>query len=199
MSAGERDRRPRRAGGSAVLRRVRFARFVLPGIVGIVVVAACDGGDLVVGDDTPVPDASVDRRLDDGRDAATEAEASVDATVDAADGAVVCMAPTGACIASTTKCRSWLDAGACNTGQYCCVTPCPTLSPPSPTLCDGGAVGALYDPFGCVVGYDCAPLGCEDAGGDCVALTPGSCKTNHVGNASTYSCGGGLGVQCCLP
>lgn len=40
---------------------------------------------------------------------------------------------------------------------------------------------------------------CEAAGGSCVALTPTSCKTGVVGDANEYSCGGGVGVQCCLP
>jgi hypothetical protein len=40
---------------------------------------------------------------------------------------------------------------------------------------------------------------CESAGGSCVALYPGSCKNGTVGDANTYSCGGQLGVECCLP
>jgi hypothetical protein len=40
---------------------------------------------------------------------------------------------------------------------------------------------------------------CVDAGGSCVALAPGSCATGTVGDATQYSCGGGLGVECCLP
>lgn len=40
---------------------------------------------------------------------------------------------------------------------------------------------------------------CEAAGGSCVALTPTTCKDGVVGNANEYSCGGGLGVMCCLP
>jgi hypothetical protein len=46
--------------------------------------------------------------------------------------------------------------------------------------------------------YDCR-LPCEVAGGECVALTPSSCADGEVGDANTYSCGGGLGVMCCLP
>jgi hypothetical protein len=46
-----------------------------------------------------------------------------------------------------------------------------------------------------------APAGnaCEAAGGACVPLVPDACEFGTVGDASTYSCGGGLGVQCCLP
>ena len=40
---------------------------------------------------------------------------------------------------------------------------------------------------------------CESAGGSCVALSPGSCDVGSVGDATQYSCGGGLGVECCLP
>jgi hypothetical protein len=40
---------------------------------------------------------------------------------------------------------------------------------------------------------------CELAGGSCVPLYPGSCTGGTVGDARTYSCGGGLGVECCLP
>jgi hypothetical protein len=39
---------------------------------------------------------------------------------------------------------------------------------------------------------------CEQAGGSCVALAPGSCS-GEVGDARQYSCGGGLGVECCFP
>ncbi|MBI5482216.1 MAG: hypothetical protein HY906_25395 [Deltaproteobacteria bacterium] len=46
--------------------------------------------------------------------------------------------------------------------------------------------------------YDCR-MPCEVAGGECVALYPGSCADGEVGDANTYSCGGGLGVMCCLP
>ncbi len=48
---------------------------------------------------------------------------------------------------------------------------------------------------------ECSPIPneCEAAGGSCVALYPGSCADGVVGDANTYSCGGGLGVECCLP
>jgi hypothetical protein len=46
--------------------------------------------------------------------------------------------------------------------------------------------------------YDCR-MPCEAAGGSCVALYPGSCADGEVGDATEYSCGGGLGVMCCLP
>lgn len=40
---------------------------------------------------------------------------------------------------------------------------------------------------------------CEAAGGRCVAVVPGACAMGIVGSADWYSCGGGLGVMCCLP
>jgi hypothetical protein len=42
---------------------------------------------------------------------------------------------------------------------------------------------------------------CEDAGGSCVALSPGSCSSGTVADASEYSCNTGLelGIECCLP
>jgi len=47
---------------------------------------------------------------------------------------------------------------------------------------------------------DCQPANdCVAGGGECVALTPSSCKDGTWGDADTYSCGGMLGVACCLP
>jgi hypothetical protein len=40
---------------------------------------------------------------------------------------------------------------------------------------------------------------CQAAGGSCVALSPGSCANGTVVDANTFSCGGGLGVECCMP
>jgi hypothetical protein len=40
---------------------------------------------------------------------------------------------------------------------------------------------------------------CVAAGGSCVAPVPGSCDNGAIGDARQYSCGGGLGVECCLP
>ena len=37
---------------------------------------------------------------------------------------------------------------------------------------------------------------CEQKGGACVALVPGACVNS--GDPAQYSCGSGLGVQCCL-
>lgn len=40
---------------------------------------------------------------------------------------------------------------------------------------------------------------CVAAGGECVGLYPGNCKDGVIGSADQYSCGGQLGVMCCLP
>ncbi len=38
---------------------------------------------------------------------------------------------------------------------------------------------------------------CSAVGAECVALAPSSCKGGVVMDAKNYSCGGGLGVECC--
>jgi hypothetical protein len=40
---------------------------------------------------------------------------------------------------------------------------------------------------------------CVAAGGTCVALVPGACANGTVGSATMYSCGPGIGDECCLP
>jgi len=40
---------------------------------------------------------------------------------------------------------------------------------------------------------------CASAGGTCTALVPDACEIGSIGDANQYSCGGGLGVECCLP
>ena len=76
---------------------------------------------------------------------------------------------------------------------------CPVLVQPAPGFCDGGPYAPTYNAKGCINGFACTPVLCVDAGGTCVGLSPGSCATNHFGDATKYSCGGGIGVGCCLP
>jgi hypothetical protein len=104
-----------------------------------------------------------------------------------------------ACADGTTQCAHW----DCN-GGACQIATCDDK---------GGAAIACNDLSGCPDGEVCtgsnggpgvctpAPAGndCTNAGGSCVALSPGSCASGQVGDASQYSCGGGLGVECCLP
>lgn len=40
---------------------------------------------------------------------------------------------------------------------------------------------------------------CEAAGGTCAPLVPDACEFGSIGDPTEYSCGGGLGVECCLP
>jgi hypothetical protein len=72
--------------------------------------------------------------------------------------------------------------------------------------------GFTRNPKGCAAGLECianripdVPGTCQDvdsnpcvdAGGECVALYPGACD-GEVGDARQFSCGGGLGVECCF-
>jgi hypothetical protein len=43
------------------------------------------------------------------------------------------------------------------------------------------------------------PNDCVAGGGRCVPVVPGSCRGGITGDPTWYSCGGGLGVSCCLP
>jgi hypothetical protein len=38
---------------------------------------------------------------------------------------------------------------------------------------------------------------CVAVGAECVALSPSSCKGGEIKDARNFSCGGGLGVECC--
>ena len=86
-----------------------------------------------------------------------------------------------------------------------------------PGACAGGMVGEanIYS-CGSGVGVECCfpgpggqdagphpadagPMTCTGAGGQCVAVVPNSCPHGTVGDSRLYSCGGGLGVECCLP
>jgi hypothetical protein len=75
--------------------------------------------------------------------------------------------------------------------------------------------GFVINPVQCDDGLNCVYTGvpdvpgtcqdpskknaCQKAGGSCVALAPGTCDSGAVGDATQYSCGGGLGIECCLP
>lgn len=96
--------------------------------------------------------------------------------------------------ASTFSCGGGIGVGCCWS--------CPTLSPPAPGFCPNGTVKARKDEAGCVRGFDCVQptqTECEAKGGQCVGLSPSSCASGNWADASTHSCGGGIGVGCCLP
>jgi hypothetical protein len=96
-------------------------------------------------------------------------------------------------------------------GGYDCVPPppppppqdCPELVQPPPGFCPGGSIVPRHDAStGCIVGFDCVPAptnACAAAGGTCVGLAPSSCAAGHWADATTHSCGGGIGVGCCMP
>ncbi len=45
-----------------------------------------------------------------------------------------------------------------------------------------------------------ALVACTTAGGSCVAVAPGTCPAPAtIGSATVYSCGSGVGTECCLP
>lgn len=94
----------------------------------------------------------------------------------------------------------------CDAGFDCIMPPappeCPAISAPGPGFCPGGTVVPRKDPkTGCLVGFDCLPAAnaCTNAGGTCVGLSPSSCPSGNWADATTHSCGGGIGVGCCLP
>lgn len=170
-------------------------------VASAMIAAACGGGEIVIGDDTSLagPDGGDPYVLPEGGmpDTGGPSDAGSDTSMPPVPGA--CGLPNQ-CQKNGTPCRAKDATGlTCKADEFCCATTCPTLSPPAPTFCDGGPYAALYDSGGCVVGYACTPVTCATAGGSCVGLAPGTCPSNHVGDATKYSCGGGLGTQCCLP
>lgn len=93
------------------------------------------------------------------------------------------------------------DGNGCVTAHRCepVVPPsCPAVATP---ICAAGTnLVERKDEQGCTT-YACETpaVTCQSAGGACVALAPGACDApKRVGDASKFSCGGGLGVQCCF-
>ncbi len=140
----------------------------------LALVVACESSDLVIGDDTQPNEA------EDGGNPMTSG--GPDSSKEPTDGST-----------SDVTIDATLDAEP--------DVPCPALSPPGPGFCDGGPIAAKYDPSsGCMVGFGCAPITCTEGGGQCVGLTPTACPApKKIGEATKYSCGGGLGSACCLP
>src|SRR5262249_2936813 len=69
----------------------------------------------------------------------------------------------------------------------------------NPVQCAPGLVcqyGGVPDVPGTCVQDSPSGNACTDNGGSCVALAPGTCPNGTTGG---YSCGGGLGVTCCMP
>ena len=110
--------------------------------------------------------------------------------------------PPGFC--SDGKIVPRFNENGCSAGLDCIPNdpPCPEIMAPPPGFCPDGNVVPRKSPKGCTIGFDCvpkAPNACEAAGGSCVGLAPSSCPGGTWGDAATYSCGGGIGVGCCLP
>ncbi len=194
-----------------------------------VVLVACQSGNLIVGDDTKdgsvadssvldassvdsaIPDASapdgtsIDSAIPDATppdgtstDSAIPDAAPPDVGTDAAPG--TCASIGGSCLASGSACTTKdLTATCAGAGQFCCKVQCPSIIAPGPNFCDGGTYAAKYASNGCMTSFACAPVLCTAAGGTCVPLVPGSCPTNHYGDATKYDCGLNLGTTCCLP
>lgn len=177
------------------------------------VLAACSGN---VADDLSTKN--------DGASGSSSASSSEDvASVDAAVKAgtkKTCASVGGTCVGlSPSSCTGghWADASKISCGPgigaACCVKSppppppppkdCPELTPPPPGFCSGGSVVPRHDATtGCLTGFDCVPAAtnaCTSAGGKCVGLSPSSCASGHWADAPTHSCGGGIGVGCCMP
>jgi hypothetical protein len=85
-------------------------------------------------------------------------------------------------------------------GSACCWA-CPELAPPPPGFCTNGEIKTFKDEAGCVRGFDCVQNtqnDCVAKGGQCVGLTPGNCTGGTWADATTHSCGAGIGVGCCI-
>jgi len=82
------------------------------------------------------------------------------------------------------------DLAWCDTAAACKLQSLPQPKCPGGWQCEGNA---------CSFTECSGENACEAAGGSCVALGPNGCKVGSVGDATKYSCGGALGVQCCLP
>lgn len=176
-----------------------FSSFALTLGLALPVLAACGGAT------SDVPGASGD---------GTATGGSGNESVDTADSDVKsgkkqsCASVGGACVGlAPSSCADghWADASkvSCGggVGVACCIS-CPVLSPPAPGFCPDGKIVPIKNANGCTGGFDCVPPAgnaCTAAGGTCVGLAPASCASGHWGDASTHSCGGGLGVGCCLP
>lgn len=102
------------------------------------------------------------------------------ATSDCTSGDTVCCIPESACGGpETVSCCSATSQNrpiclSASSTQFTCLS--------GYTFCDGGSTNA-----------------CVQAGGQCVGLTPSNCQNGTWGDANQYSCGGGVGVGCCLP
>jgi len=85
------------------------------------------------------------------------------------------------------------DAGWCAAPSDCGVQQLPQPKCPGEWLCESNTCSYSE------CGVPQPANDCEAAGGSCVGLYPGNCADGEIGDANDYSCGGMLGVMCCLP
>ncbi len=139
------------------------------GLLAAVLAAAC--GDGTSPDDAGAMDAGDAGAMDAGLDAGDGGGPGDDAgpRVDAGPGDDAAVADGGA------------DAGDA-----------PDAGAPDAGAADAGEVDAGEVDGG-------TPTPCVAAGGACVPVVPRACMGGVIGDATWYSCGGGLGVMCCLP
>ncbi len=125
---------------------------------------------------------------------------------DAGPAANTCTAAGGECRALSLPqaCDNWGGSQySCGggVGVGCCLPSCPNLVQPGPGFCTNGTVVTKTNAAGCMY-YDCvldagpAPTACAAGGGICKGLVPGACPAPQ--SWSSLSCGGGVGVGCCL-
>ncbi len=122
------------------------------------------------------------------------------ATCTSVGGQCVGLAPSS-CTGGTWADATKVTCGG-GIGVGCCISQCPQITPPAPGYCSGGTITPKIDANGCTTGYECVQptkVACSFAGGSCVGLAPSSCPSGHWGDATTYSCGPGIGVGFCLP
>lgn len=177
-----------------------LAALVVSSIASLVAIGACGSGDLIVGDDSRDDGAPPSEGGDD-RDASTpDADGSTNDGSGDDGAATACSAAPGTCVPDASGCRVANEALTCPAaGTFCCLQECPSISQPPPGFCEAGNPAPIYDKGACITGFACTPVACATAGGTCVAVVPGACTTGHVGDATQYSCGPGIGVMCCLP
>lgn len=126
-----------------------------------------------------------------------------------------------ACPTGLSCCLAAIDAGSPDAVDTDTNTNADTNTDTGPTECENnGGECVKVEPNSCQNGswsvppYACGspslacclpaidaghPIACETAGGSCVAVTPTSCTDGTWGAMQDYTCGGGLGVGCCLP
>jgi hypothetical protein len=103
------------------------------------------------------------------------------------------------CDAIGSRSEGWYDCdGALIGWAQCaeCTAVCDAIGSRSEgwySSCDGQLIGWAN------CSEEPPPNACEEAGGECLGLTPTNCTDGEWGDAETYSCGGGVGVGCCLP